>query len=268
MSDPKIKKIDEEVVVVDNFALTDTIYHLKLKAPHSSHVIKPGQFVHLSIDNKATCKLRRPFSIFDVDEKNGTIDIIYEIKGFGTHLISDMKVGNVTSIITPLGNGWGGYENSSKFLLVGGGLGAAPLHLLAKKMSEIVKKDSGYIDFIYGAKTKNLLVLKDSFDNIENVNVHICTDDGTCGEHAFCNVLVEKLLNEKKYDYMAICGPKIVMQSGYLLSKEHNLNAQVSCEEKMACGVGACKTCIVETVQGRKKACCDGPVFNGEDILW
>ena len=287
------EKFLEDAEVVANEQLASCIWRLTLRAPKTAAAILPGQFVHMQVDGGQKAMLRRPFSVFDA--MSDTISIIYEVKGKGTVLMTAYKIGDKVSLIAPCGNSWltsslhlykgnkaratddkvcemssealleklkGGKIGSA--LLVGGGVGSAPLYMLAKRMIDNNVK----VDVVLGARTKDLLVLEDSYEQLGVRHLVCATDDGSYGEAGFCTVPAEKFICENAYDYVATCGPTPVMQKVAHLSKNAGVPCEVSCEERMACGVGACKTCVVNTVNGKVKSCECGPVFDAEVISW
>ena len=258
------EKFLEDAEVVANEQLASYIWRITLRAPKTAAAILPGQFVHMQVDGGQKAMLRRPFSVFNVKCEN--IAIIYEVKGKGTVLMTQYKIGDKVSLIAPCGNSWLTSFDSSieKAMLVGGGVGAAPLYMLAKKMID----KNVEVDVVLGARTKELLVLENDYKQL-NVNSLVCaTDDGSYGEAGFCTLPAEKLIDENKYEYVATCGPVPVMQKVASLAKNAGVPCEVSCEERMACGVGACKTCVVNTINGKVKSCECGPVFDAEVISW
>ena len=149
-------------------------------------------------------------------------------------------------------------------LIVGGGVGAAPLYMLTKQLIE----NEVQVDVVLGARTKDLLVLEDRYNKLGVRSLVCATDDGSYGKKGFCTAPAEKLIDEHAYDYVATCGPLPVMEKVASASKGKAKKVEVSCEERMACGVGACKTCVVDTVNGKVKSCECGPVFDAEVISW
>lgn len=259
---------DEEFKVLENRKLADGIYYLKLDAPRSADEILPGQFVHMRVSCKNSCMLRRPFSIFDTNKVAGTISIIYAHLGIGTELMTTWETGAVSDMISPLGKGWGESSGelakANKCLLVGGGLGGAPLYMLAKKYCE----QGASVDVVLGAVSAHQLVLRPFFEKLPLNRLELSTDDGSLGYEGYCTDVAENLMEENEYDYVATCGLKPVMQKVSDCAEKHGIRCQVSSEGYMACGVGACKTCVIDTRFGRLRSCADGPIFEGSDILW
>ncbi len=270
MKNQASKKFLEDVEVLDNIQLASCIWKLTLKSSRASKAIMPGQFVHLQVDGGKMAMLRRPFSVFNAEPSSDQIEIVYEIKGKGTRAMASWKKGDVTSIIAPLGNCWQSSFsqeidfNDKNVLLVGGGVGAAPLYMLARNLTHA----SARVDVVLGARTKELLVLKDNYAALSLNTLTCATDDGTFGYSGFCTRPALELLNSKLYDYVATCGPAPVMKEVALSAKGKVKHVEVSMEERMACGVGACKTCVVNTTGGKVKSCESGPIFPAEVILW
>ncbi len=262
------RKFVEDAVVVSNEQLASCIWKLVLKSEQAASAILPGQFVHLQVDGGLTAMLRRPFSITDADAKAGSIEITYEVKGKGTQMMTEWQAGYKTNLMAPLGNSWlatvaDGTEIKHA-LLVGGGVGAAPMFMLAKNMLAEGKT----LDVVLGARTKELLVLEEKYAGL-GLNSLVCaTDDGTCGEAGFCTIPAIRMIEENDYDYVATCGPTPVMNAVASAAVGKVKNVEVSMEERMACGVGACKTCVVDTINGKVKSCDCGPVFSAEVIKW
>ena len=281
------EKFLEDAEVVANEQLASCIWRITLRAPKTAAAILPGQFVHMQVDGGQKAMLRRPFSVFDAGDEN--IAIIYEVKGKGTALMTAYKIGDRVSLIAPCGNSWltsfsealclprairssssqGSLPNTvpseiQSALLVGGGVGAAPVYMLAKQLLAQGAK----VDVVLGARTKELLVLEEPYKQLGVRNLVCATDDGSYGEAGFCTVPAEKLMSENEYSYVATCGPTPVMQKVASAAKNAGIPCEVSCEERMACGVGACKTCVVNTVNGKVKSCECGPVFDAEVMAW
>lgn len=249
-----IKKI---FTVVSNESLSDEIHRLTISAPEISNQAKPGQFINIRISNSFEPFLRRPFSIYNII--NDKIQIIFNITGKGTKLISKLKPGDKIDILGPLGNSFNVDDKFTLAVILAGGLGMAPFPFLTKILKE---KRKNVISFI-GAKTKSQLII----DGLENVNV--ATDDGSYG---FKGTVVELLkLNLSNFNSpykIFACGPTPMLKALVKLCDELNLNCEVSVETPMACGTGICQGCAVKTRESRYKlACKDGPVFNTKEIL-
>lgn len=259
-----VTKFLEEVEVLGNDCLAPNCYRLRLKAPKTAEAIKPGQFVHLSVAEATRAMLRRPFSIFDADIEGGSVTIMYEVKGQGTEIMREWEAGQESDLIAPLGNSWTEKTNPKNALLVGGGFGGAPLYMLAK---ELLSKSTN-VSVVLGAKTSDLLILEDYFAVLDLKEFVVATDDGSKGFDGFCTIPASEMIRRGEYDYVATCGPTPVMKAVSETSMECDVNCEVSYEAYMACGVGACKTCVVDTDEGKVRSCTCGPVFSARCVKW
>lgn len=221
---------------------------------------KPGQFVELRIDDTQGIILRRPISIhyFDVDKNE--IGFLIQVVGEGTKKLSELKKGDKVNVILPLGNGFGiDDDKSKKLLLVGGGVGSAPLFYLGMEL-----KKAGYnFTFLIGARKKEDLYRREEFESIGRVEY--TTEDASIGEKGF--VTNHSVLNER-YDKIYTCGPKPMMMAIAEYAKRNNIECEVSLENKMACGLGACLCCVEDTKEGHRCVCVDGPVFSIDELKW
>ncbi|MCM8786907.1 MAG: dihydroorotate dehydrogenase electron transfer subunit [Candidatus Omnitrophica bacterium] len=238
--------------------INPTVYLLAFKSPYITKVAKPGQFIHIKIDEVF---LRRPFSIHNI--KNNTVYILFSVRGRGTQKLSKYKKNDTLDIIGPLGNGFD-YKNSDKKinLLIAGGMGVAPLVFLAKKLN-MIKRDCKNI-VILGVKNKMNLLCKKEFEKL-NFSVYISSEDGSFGYKGTAVSLLRVLLKKEKIEKAQIyaCGPKeMFYQINKVLRNYPHINCQVSFEQFMGCGLGICCGCVIQTKEGYKKVCIDGPVFD------
>lgn len=258
---------DEEVSVISNSNVGTNLYILKLAAPRTANAIQPGQFVHINLGQAKDHVLRRPFSIYAADPAEGTVDILYQVVGKGTDKISDWEPGSKANMIAPIGQGWRIPDGTKHALLVGGGVGAAPLFMLAE---ELLRREVA-VDVVLGASTADALVCRDRYAGLSCSKLACSTDDGTYGHSGFCTSLVEQAIADSKdasYDYLAVCGPEPLMRIVSSMAEEANIRCEVSMERRMACGIGACLSCVVDTIHGKKRACVDGPIFEAGEIVW
>lgn len=238
---------------------------LTMQAPCCAQTVRPGQFVHLELPCFEAHLLRRPFSVYQADAEQGTISLMYQAVGVGTEHLYEVQAGAQTSIIGPVGRGWQVPADTHKSLLVGGGVGAAPLYLLAEALLASAQE----VEVILGARTESLLACEEAFIRLLGTEqVHITTDDGSRGTKGFVTQEVEALIAQQSFDYLATCGPEPMQRAVSLLAEEQGLACEVSLERRMACGIGACLSCVVDTVQGKKRACVDGPVFSSREVVW
>ena len=235
--------------ILSNTALTNNVYKMVL-AGDTSAITASGQFVNIQLDGLF---LRRPISVCDYDDK--TLTIIYKVVGKGTEAMSKMTSGDL-DILTGLGNGYDLSVSGDHPVLVGGGVGVPPMYNLAKKLLAEGKK----VTVILGFNTKSEIFYEDEFKNL-GCDVLVTTVDGSYGIKGF----VTDALKEVTYTYFYSCGPEPMLKALY---KATNTSGQMSFEERMGCGFGACMGCSCKTLTGYKRICKDGPVMQKEEILW
>lgn len=260
---------DYPAIVLGNERRTDALWVMTLRAPALAQAIRPGQFVHMDMPTLQANILRRPFSVYDAGVEAGTIDVLYQVVGAGTADMTKWQPGYLTSMIGPLGSEWEPPRDARRALLVGGGVGAAPLYLLYKELAH----RGADVDVVLGAATKEALVCYERYSEVCGCVPRCSTDDGSFGREGFCTVLVEEALaaaasSGEAYDYIAVCGPEPLMRAVVERSADAGATVQVSLERRMACGVGACLSCVVDTVGGKRRACVDGPIFDAKEVVW
>ena len=246
--------------IIDNKQLKKDFYILELLSPEPLPEIYPGQFVQVRVDNSKGTFLRRPFSFHDVDYKRNTIKLLIQIAGKGTFNLSLLNKGDYLNLIFPLGTSFSLASGDEKTLLVGGGCGVAPLLYLARYL----KSNSVAFDILMGFRNADRIIEYEDFRKLGKV--FITTEDGSEGEKGF--VINHSLLKRAEYDRIYCCGPDLMMKAVAYYSKEHNINCEVSLENLMACGIGVCLCCVVNTINGHLCSCTDGPVFNIKDLKW
>lgn len=238
--------------------------HVLLKLTHDSKLpeMVPGQFVEVRIDGSATTMLRRPISINFVDYAANELWLLVAAIGDGTRWLAEgVKAGDAVNCVLPLGNGFTMPESADeKFLLVGGGVGVAPLLY----MGERIKAMGGEPTFLLGARTKNDLLMLDEFEKYGRV--FVTTEDGSMGEQGF--VTNHSLLQKETFSMISTCGPKPMMMAVARYAVKADVECEVSLENMMACGLGACLCCVEKTVSGNLCVCKDGPVLNIKKLLW
>ncbi len=238
-----------ELVAKDHYLLT-----LKV----NDKVCRPGQFINVKTTDGTDPLLRRPFSIFDAE--GDTVKIVVRIIGKGTELICGMQPGEI-NVIGPTGNGFT-IESGRNVLLVGGGVGNAPLFYLMKEL----KEKGNRVTYIYCARNKDFIFEKDKYQALADDFI-ITTDDGSDGVKGFATVVMADKISKKGYDRIYTCGPDPMMEKTVRLA-DSDTPVEVSVENYFGCGVGLCVGCTVDTVTGYRRACVDGPVFDGRSILW
>lgn len=256
-----MKKYVSDLTVASVQHINDKYVLLKLTQEAPLPDIKPGQFVEVRVDGSPKTFLRRPISINFVDRELNQLWLLVAAIGDGTRHLYNLKQGDTLNCMYPLGNAFtmpSGAE--SKILLVGGGVGVAPLLYFGKKL-----KAAG-VDpvFLLGARSAKDLLLIDEFKKYGRVC--ITTEDGTEGERGF--VTNHSVLGEIAFDRIATCGPKPMMMAVAKYAAKNQVECEVSLENKMACGLGACLCCVENTTDGNVCVCTEGPVMNIRKLLW
>ena len=248
--------------VVSNEKIADGVFSLVISAPKLASALKPGQFVNVRVPGNAMSLLRVPLSYVSADATAGTVEIWYAVVGDGTRRMSAWQPGFKSDLLGPGGRGWSVPEGVHRALVVGGGIGVPPVLCLARELTV-----AGIaVDVCVGAATADKLVGVDEFRALCG-EVHVATDDGTAGVHGFCTEPAAELLANGGYDYVATCGPGIMMKKVAEAAAAAGVPCEASLERMMSCGFGACNTCNVETVDGMKGACMCGPVFDATKVV-
>lgn len=252
-----------EFRIVSNDKIADGIFSLVIEAPALATAIKPGQFMNFEVPGNAQSLLRIPLSYARADAEAGTVEVWYAVVGEGTERLSRMRPGDTSTVLGPGGHGWSVPAGCSRALLVGGGIGVPPLVPLAEQL----ERDGIAFDVCIGAKTASACVGASSFEALGAASVTVATDDGTLGHHGFVTDLAADALGQASYDYVATCGPGVMMQKVAQAAGEAEVYCEASLERMMSCGFGACSTCNVETTEGMKGACMCGPVFDASKVV-
>ncbi|MDD4688827.1 MAG: dihydroorotate dehydrogenase electron transfer subunit [Eubacteriales bacterium] len=236
--------------IISNKEIAKSVYRMVLKGD-TSHISASGQFVNIQLDGLF---LRRPISVCDYDGESLTL--IYKAIGRGTEQLATMREGQILDILTGLGNGYDLTKSGAKPLLVGGGVGVPPLYNLCKKLVENGTKPSVVIGF----NTQDEIFYEEEFKRL-GADVYVTTVDGSYGIKGF----VTEAMKDIEYTYFYSCGPEPMLRAIYRASVTEG---QMSFEERMGCGFGACMGCSCETLTGYKRICKDGPVMLKEEISW
>ncbi len=256
-----MKKYVLDLKVVSVEALSDKHVLIKLTDEKPLPEILPGQFVEVRVDHSPTTMLRRPISINFVDRDRNELWLLVAMIGDGTRQLGLLEAGDTLNCVLPLGNGFTmPTQEHQKFLLVGGGVGVAPLLYFGK----LIKDFGAEPVFLLGARSASDLLELEEFRKIGRVC--ITTEDGSEGETGF--VTNHSILQKEKFDMVSTCGPKPMMVSVARYAKRAGVDCEVSLENKMACGVGACLCCVEKTTRGNQCVCKDGPVLNIKNLLW
>ena len=236
------------LTITSNLPLTSNVYKMTLEGDLSG--IKAGQFVNIKIDGLF---LRRPISVCDLN--GNELTIIYKVVGEGTEKLSKMNEG-ILDVLTGLGNGYDLSRAGDAPLLVGGGVGVPPMYLLAKELVRQGKK----VSVILGFNNKDEIFYEKEFASL-GADVSVTTVDGSYGVKGFVTDAIE----EGKNGYFYACGPEPMLRA---LCKATKISGELSFEERMGCGFGACMGCSCKTLTGNKRICKEGPVMQKEEIIW
>jgi len=263
--------LQETVKIVSHAEINRGYFRIALGNSRISSFARPGQFVMVNVNEGDAPLLRRPLGIHSVKKKN--IEILYEVVGAGTEILSRKKPGGKLDIIGPLGNGFD-YRSPLAArrspVLVAGGIGVAPLLFLAERL---VDSPQSLVHsrplVLIGGRNKDKILCAKEFEKI-GCFVAIATDNGSKGFKGKVTDLLGRLLLTMDYRLSTIyaCGPAPMLKKVSGLSKKYGIPAQVSLEAHMACGFGACLGCVVDTVKGYKRVCKDGPVFTAAEVIY
>lgn len=256
-----LKRFTTDFTVIEKKKIGDDYILLCLKHPDVLPEINAGQFVEIQVPDTAKTFLRRPISIHDVNYETNTITLLIRVVGNGTQQLANLIKSVKVNMVYPLGNGFDIEQAGVRPLLVGGGVGVAPMLYLAKKL-----KEKGAVpEFLFGARSSDGLLLIDTFKKEGKIN--ITTEDGTQGEKGF--VTNHSVISQlDKFTSVLVCGPTPMMKAIGKLAIEKGVRCEVSLENKMACGIGVCLCCVTDTKDGHKCVCSEGPVFDINDLKW
>lgn len=250
-----MKKYITDFVIAERKTIGSSYFTLLLKSPEALPEILPGQFVEVEVPDNKKVFLRRPISIHDVDCDANTMTLLVQVVGKGTRTLSQLAEGRTLNLVYPLGNGF--TIDGQKPLLVGGGAGIAPLLYTAKKYSEKGIRPA----ILLGGRTAELIPVKEEFRPYGEV--FFATEDGSLGEKG---LVTQHPAFGQSYDSILTCGPTPMMKAVARHALQNGIRCQVSLENTMACGVGACLCCVTKTDHGHRCVCKDGPVFDAENM--
>ena len=240
--------------IAERQQLGDQYFRLVLKHNGTMQPVAPGQFVEILVEDEPRVMLRRPISVHDVDATAGTMSLLIQIVGNGTRRLAELKVGDRLNVVYPLGHGFTtDIPAGSKALLVGGGAGTAPLLHLSK----VLKAQGVNCTILLGGRTASLIPVQDDFRPYGELL--LATDDGSLGHHG---IVTTHPAFAEHYDIIYTCGPTPMMKAVARSAAQRGIRCEVSLENMMACGVGACLCCVTDTDQGHRCVCKDGPVFD------
>jgi len=255
-----------EAEIVTQRKIADGCYRIELYAPEIARSAQPGQFVMVRTSITADPLLRRPFSINTVDRERGLVKILYRVVGRGTALLAGKKLGRRLSVFGPLGKGFT-VPPSGRFAVVAGGLGIAPLYFLVQRLRALGNE----VTVFYGAQNRYELLLQEKLAALR-VRLFVATDNGAAG---FKGTVVDLLRAEgiPPVDILYAAGPGPMLRALAAFLREAGIaRAEFSLEERMGCGIGACRGCAVKVITPEgpvyKRVCVDGPVFLAEEVVW
>lgn len=256
-----MKKFILDLTVNSVEALSDKHVLIKLTDDKPLPEMLPGQFVEVRVDNSPSTFLRRPISINNVDYDRNELWLLVAAVGDGTRQLQKLQKGDRLNCMLPLGNSFTmPTDSAQKVLLVGGGVGVAPLLYFGK----LIKAMGGEPTFLLGARSAKDVLERELFEQVGRVL--ITTEDGSEGENGF--VTNHSVLAQEHFDRISTCGPKPMMMAVARYAFKNDIECEVSLENKMACGIGACLCCVEKTVEGNKCVCKEGPVMNIKKLTW
>jgi dihydroorotate dehydrogenase electron transfer subunit len=251
----------EELIILNNLQLNHDTHLIEFQVKDELNDIYPGQFVNILVKDSPSTFLRRPFSFLEVDPDKGIFSVLIKAVGMGTKKLVSMQKGEFLDIIYPLGNRFTIPASGEKVLLVGGGVGIAPMLQMAKES----KKSCADVHVLLGARSSCDHVLLDRFGLFGQL--YITTQDGSMGVKGF--VVDHPILkSDQSFDRIYCCGPEPMMQAIARIASDFNTDCEVSLENTMACGFGVCLCCVTKTNEGHQCVCTDGPVFNTKKLQW
>lgn len=256
-----MNKIQGQYRAVSNEKVCPQYYRLCVDAGSLAKRIQPGQFVHVRVNVGLEPFLRRPFSVHRA-KKN--VEILYDVVGKGTGALSQRKAGEQIDLLGPLGNSFSlppaGIQD---VVMIAGGIGIAPFLIL----SDFLKKKKFRMKLFYGGRAKKHIYGVKEFKR-NGCEVFVATEDGSQGTKGFVSKLFDSIPTDPATTFIYTCGPTPMMAAVQEFARARHLRGQASCEERMACGLGACLGCVVKTKSGYKTACYDGPVFDLGEIIF
>ena len=249
--------------ILEKTEIATGIFSYLIHCPEPTAAAKAGQFVHIQAEG---CTLRRPISICEIDKDKGTLRIVFEVRGTGTEKLSQLSVGDKMNMIAPLGNGFtiNDIPADKTVIIVGGGIGVPPMLQAAKSFG------CNRVKAITGFRSKDRVILEDDFKRI-GADISVCTDDGSYGEKGLVTFPLIEELEKGGAAMIYACGPTPMLKAVVNTAKLYNVLCEVSLEQRMACGVGACVGCAVNISRSGRdfvlRVCKDGPVFKAEEVV-
>ena len=256
-----MKKYILDLTVTENLRLHANYVLLKLTSSSLLPEMLPGQFAEIRVDGSPATFLRRPISINYIAKERNEVWFLIQLVGEGTKHLGEAKIGDKINVILPLGNSFTmPQKTSNKLLLVGGGVGTAPMLYLGQQLAAKGHKPT----FLLGARSDKDLLQLEQFTTYGDV--YTTTEDGSHGERGY--VTQHSILNKVDFEQIYTCGPKPMMIAVAKYAKSKGINCEVSLENMMACGIGACLCCVENTTEVHLCVCKEGPIFNINKLLW
>jgi dihydroorotate dehydrogenase electron transfer subunit len=265
-------KTCERITLISQESLSRRYYRLVFEAPAIANAAMPGQFIHMRCAGGWDPFLRRPISLHDADPDSGTITLLIGEFGYGTSLLRQLSVGTQVDALGPLGGAWQPLPESRTCILLGGGVGIPPLHFLAKRLPTMTSTPAARVIAVIGARIQEDVLCEAEFAAC-GAEVRAATDDGSYGFHGTAVDLLSELLEKESVDQVFTCGPTPMMRGVAAVTAAHDIPCQASLEERMACGLGACISCVVEVrADGTgpveyQRVCTEGPVFAAHEVF-
>ncbi len=267
-----------EVVVAANEPIAESTWKVALDAPDFAALANPGQFLMLRLPECVDPILGRPFAVFDADPSTGRVEAVYAVVGKATSRLARLPVGAKLELWGPLGNGWRAAKRATppkRLVLVAGGVGSAPFHMLVKELMARPERDRPDATYVFGARSENRLNCVDDFRRL-GVDVRIATEDGSVGAKGLVLDVLPELFSETtdpRDVQIFACGPTPMLRAVAKWSAERKYECWTSLESPMACGMGLCFSCVVDWKNDDgtwdyKRTCVDGPVFDAARLKW
>ncbi|MCD7727257.1 MAG: dihydroorotate dehydrogenase electron transfer subunit [Ruminococcus sp.] len=247
--------------IISKKQIADGIFDFTISCKEVAEAATAGQFVHISVPG---CFLRRPISICEIDKQSGTIRLVVQVRGNGTKIMSCLNVGEKMDLLGPLGTGFTKSENADSVILIGGGIGTPPMLELSRCYGERARVITGF-------RNSSLSILSDDFKKT-GARLTECTDDGSRGIKGFVTDALKEEIKKSRPQKVYACGPMVMLKGVAEICKSDNIDCEISLEERMACGVGACLGCAVKLNRDGNEfyghVCKDGPVFSAKEVVF
>ena len=253
----------EKAMLISSTKVAVDTYEMVLDMENARRDAIPGQFVHIQIPNRPDMLTRRPISINSIDTASGTMTLIVQARKEGTKILCEQLPNTILDVIGPVGRGFFLHKDTKKVAIVGGGIGVAPLRYLIERNPQIE-----FYSFL-GYRSKKYAYQIPIFKEISTLYLH--TDDGSAGRKGFPTDTLDRMMITEHFDAICACGPLPLFKSLANIANKYDVPCYISMEERMGCGIGACKVCVCETnINGEKdykKVCQDGPVFDISEVV-